>query len=148
MSATQQKSNTCVETTEVVFLILGALIGAIGCLSRPDYNLPIFLFTYVITKYFATSADGDKDQLFCIILMAWSFGVDALFIIFVYSDIWESSEYKSLAGWEDELHTCSLVCCIINMIVKLCYILFKFFADGGKLWHGFKVTFCCCCVKG
>lgn len=29
----------------------GALFGAIGCLSRADYNLPIFLFAYIAWNY-------------------------------------------------------------------------------------------------
>jgi hypothetical protein len=49
--APTQTRDTVKEGCETAFLIFGALVGAIGCLTRPDYNLPIFLFTYVITKY-------------------------------------------------------------------------------------------------
>lgn len=31
--------------------LLGALLGAIGCLGRPDYNLPVFLFAYIAWNY-------------------------------------------------------------------------------------------------
>lgn len=29
----------------------GAFLGAIGCLTRADYNLPIFLFAYITWNY-------------------------------------------------------------------------------------------------
>jgi DNA-binding transcriptional regulator WhiA len=31
--------------------LAGAFLGAIGCLSRADYNLPIFLFAYIAWNY-------------------------------------------------------------------------------------------------
>lgn len=31
--------------------LAGAFFGAIGCLSRADYNLPIFLFAYIAWNY-------------------------------------------------------------------------------------------------
>lgn len=36
----------------VPFLFLfGAVLGAIGCLGRADYNLPVFLFAYIAWNY-------------------------------------------------------------------------------------------------
>ena len=31
--------------------LLGAVTGAIGCLGRADYNLPVFLFAYIAWSY-------------------------------------------------------------------------------------------------
>lgn len=31
--------------------LLGAVLGAIGCLGRADYNLPVFLFAYIAWSY-------------------------------------------------------------------------------------------------
>ncbi len=31
--------------------LLGALVAAIGCLGRADYNLPVFLFAYIAWNY-------------------------------------------------------------------------------------------------
>lgn len=36
--------------------LLGAVIGAIGCLGRADYNLPVFLFAYIAWSYMKVSA--------------------------------------------------------------------------------------------
>lgn len=33
------------------FFLVGAVIGAIGCLGRADYNLPVFLFAYIAWSY-------------------------------------------------------------------------------------------------
>lgn len=142
-----QTRDTVKEGCETAFLVFGALVGAVGCLTRPDYNLPIFLFTYVITKYFTKGIEDDKDQFFCLILMAWSFAIDALFFIFVYGEVWDTTAYHTLAKFEDGLHTMAVICVAINACVKLGYIIFKCTQDAGKLWQGFKYTFCCCCFK-
>lgn len=42
--------------------LLGALIGAIGCLGRPDYNLPIFLFAYIAWNYMRVSANWPEPK--------------------------------------------------------------------------------------
>lgn len=34
----------------------GALLGAIGCLARADYNLPLFLFAYIAWNYLRVSS--------------------------------------------------------------------------------------------
>lgn len=43
--------NTHSDSSKTSFIptlfLVGALLGAIGCLSRADYNLPIFLFAYI-----------------------------------------------------------------------------------------------------
>ena len=47
--------------------LFGALIGAIGCLGRPDYNLPIFLFAYIAWNYMRVShlIPGTKTSCHC-----------------------------------------------------------------------------------
>ena len=143
----QNKTAGCKESVEKALLGCGILCGMIGCLSRADYNLPIFLFTYVTVNIFKSkSADGDKDIFWCMLLLAFSFLIDVLFFTFVYFEVWKSTEYEAIAKWEDNLHDASAMCCIINMGIKAAYIIFKFCADGKKLWHGFLDTFCCCFV--
>ena len=45
-------SNSSGPTAYVPFLFLfGAILGAIGCLGRADYNLPVFLFAYIAWSY-------------------------------------------------------------------------------------------------
>ena len=42
--------------------LLGALFGAIGCLGRADYNLPVFLFAYIAWIYMQVSSKEPEDQ--------------------------------------------------------------------------------------
>ncbi len=57
--------------------------------------------------------------MFCLILMAFSFGVDALFFIFVYADIWDTVAYRNMAKFEDGLHSMAAICVCINACVKV-----------------------------
>merc|ERR1712194_410613 len=144
----ENKKANCKESVEKSLLGCGILAGMVGCMARADYNLPIFLFTYVtVTIFKSKNSNGDVALFWCIILMAWSFFIDFLFFTFVYFDVWKSTEYEAIAKWEDDLHTASSMCCLISMGIKAAYIIFKFCADGKELWNGFLDTFCCCFVS-
>jgi len=42
--------------------LLGALFGAIGCLGRADYNLPVFLFAYIAWIYMQVASTEPENQ--------------------------------------------------------------------------------------
>jgi len=46
----QKSSGSAAQYVPYIFLI-GAVVGAIGCLGRADYNLPLFLFAYIAWSY-------------------------------------------------------------------------------------------------
>ena len=50
------KGNKALSNYVPYLFLLGAVIGAIGCLGRADYNLPVFLFAYIAWNYLAVSS--------------------------------------------------------------------------------------------
>lgn len=50
----KKKSGGAASFIPYLFL-LGAILGAIGCLGRADYNLPVFLFAYISWNYLRVS---------------------------------------------------------------------------------------------
>lgn len=48
-----QKGNKALAGYVPYLFLLGAVVGAIGCLGRADYNLPVFLFAYIAWNYLA-----------------------------------------------------------------------------------------------
>ena len=95
-----------------VFLA-GAVIGAIGCLGRADYNLPVFLFGYVAFNYLR----GHK-LLVCVIF-AFSVIIDVLWFIFIYLNVWMRNEYTNLAPWETNIHKMCFIITCINLVMKV-----------------------------
>ena len=42
--------------------LVGALFGAIGCLGRADYNLPVFLFAYIAWIYMQVNLEEPENK--------------------------------------------------------------------------------------
>lgn len=108
----QPKGSVALQYIPYLFLT-GAVIGAIGCLGRADYNLPVFLFGYVAFNYLR----GHKHLVAAIFL--FSVIVDVLWFFFIYLNVWMRDEYVDLAKWETGIHKMCLVVTIINLVLKV-----------------------------
>lgn len=104
--------------------LVGAFLGAIGCLSRADYNLPIFLFAYITWSYpkvrlikFKSFPKLKKVEI--IVLFLFSFFVDVIWFFYISRSIWKSEEYQKLAPWETGLHTTVNWVTFLNFILKV-----------------------------
>ena len=49
--------------------LLGALFGAIGCLGRADYNLPVFLFAYIAWIYMQVHSLESKNKRYSLVYL-------------------------------------------------------------------------------
>lgn len=106
------KPSAAIQYIPYLFLA-GAIIGAVGCLGRADYNLPVFLFGYVAFNYLR----GHKHLVAAIFL--FSVIVDVLWFFFIYLNVWMRDEYAQLAKWELGIHKMCLVVTIINLVLKV-----------------------------
>lgn len=132
--------------------LVGAIVGAVGCLSRPDYNLPVFLFSYIVWHYLedkthdvpytAITAGGlnnmvdglksKKNRI--VVLLIWSLIVDVLWSFYIAMRSWNSTAYEQLANWEGGLHWCSFICMLINFVLKIVCVITSccWLTDVGK----------------
>jgi hypothetical protein len=109
---TASRGSAAVQYIPYLFLT-GAVIGAIGCLGRADYNLPVFLFGYVAFNYLR----GHKHLVAAI--FAFSVIVDLIWFFFIYLNVWMRDEYVNLAQWETGIHKMCLIVTIINLVLKV-----------------------------
>lgn len=110
----QANSRGSAAVTYIPYIFLaGAVVGAVGCLGRADYNLPVFLFGYVAFSYLR----GQKHLVAAI--FAFSVIVDLLWFFFIYLNVWMRDEYVNLAKWETGIHKMCLVVTIINFVLKV-----------------------------
>ena len=103
--------------------LAGALLGAIGCLGRSDYNLPVFLFAFIAWNYLA----NQKSVVTC--LFAFSLIVDVIWFFVIGWGTWSSDAYAKLAPWEGGLHKVTKIVVAINFILKIASIGLSFAFD-------------------
>ena len=116
--------------------LLGSFLGAIGCLSRADYNLPIFLFAYIAWNYLNVSFRFNlnlfspilitflqRQQVYVILLFVFSLIVDIIWYFFIVRKVWGSDDYIHLAPWETKLHSTVNWVAGINFVLKVRNIL-------------------------
>lgn len=102
------------------FFLVGAVVGAIGCLGRADYNLPVFLFAYIAWSYLrVTSVNRQSHKYIVMVVFVYSLIIDALWFVFIYLIIINSDDYDSLAPWERGIQKCSCIVMIINFFIKV-----------------------------
>ncbi|OMJ82040.1 hypothetical protein SteCoe_17367 [Stentor coeruleus] len=107
-----------------VFLVCAG-ISILCCLARPDFNLPLFVFAWMIWK------EGDPTQkVRLIILMIITFVVDFIWLCYWGSAWGDESES---GGWEAGVHHFVFAMSIINFIVKLAAIVLAFMAEKSTI---------------
>ena len=93
-----------------VFLVCAG-ISILCCLARPDFNLPLFVFAWLIWK------EGDEIQKFrVIILMVVTFIVDFIWLCY-WGSAW--GDENESGAWEAGVHHIVFAMSIINFIVKV-----------------------------
>lgn len=93
-----------------IFLAIAG-IAVLSCLARPDFNLPLFVFAWLVW----TQADkGERLKVF--ILMAVTLLVDLIWL-FYWGSEWSGD--TSLGAWERSVQHFALAMSVINFLLKI-----------------------------
>lgn len=93
-----------------IFLVCAGT-AILTCLARPDFNLPLFVFAWMIWK------EGDEVQKFrLILLMALTFIVDFIWLCY-WGSAW--SDENDSGSWESGIHHFVFAVSVIGFIVKV-----------------------------
>jgi hypothetical protein len=103
-----------------VFLVL-SLLSCLTCLERPDYDLVLFVFAYLM---WSMPKSSHKVRLYY--LMAWTAIVDLVWLIF-WGTFWDSEDYS--ANNPTGVNTFILIVSIIKYILKVLLLVLLFFMD-------------------
>ncbi|CAD8125772.1 unnamed protein product [Paramecium sonneborni] len=99
------------EWPKKLFLAI-AFISCFTCYARPDYNLPLFAFAYLLW-------DIDRpvsQKIRLIYLFVYSWIIDFVWLVY-WGPFWNSSTFSH--NWADGIQTFVLVLSVINFILKL-----------------------------
>ena len=92
--------------------IFGAVLGALACFVRPDYNLPLYMFIYVMRRM-AGNQGGEKIKMLVLMFITWV--VDFVWLLY-WAPFYRSEKMKD---WEYGIHMFTIVIVIIEFIFKL-----------------------------
>ena len=113
------------------FLLFGAIIGGINCLSRPDFNLIIYLYLYFIWDHCSDSKEIQNVEK----LNSWFFLIFSLLIDIFWTLFW-SGKWSHIKDFEKFIHIVIIILSWVGIGVKG----FIIFAIGLIEWAGIKST--------
>lgn len=112
-----------------LFLLIGAGIGAFNCLTRPDYNLIIYLYIYFIWD----SCSDQKEMQSSEKLNSWFFLIFSIFVDLFWTLFW-SGKWSHIKDFERTIHVIVIITSWIAIGLKG----FIVFAIGLIEWSSIK----------
>ena len=96
--------------------LVQAIIACFTCYARPDYNLPLFLFAYILWDAKEKLTDNYVHKFRLTIMFIISLIVDLVWIIY-WGCFWGEDAFDN--AWNSGLHTFVLLMSIINFVIKV-----------------------------
>jgi hypothetical protein len=111
------------------FLIIGAALAAFNCLTRPDYNLIIYLYIYFVFD----SCGDNKEMQSSEKLNSWFFLIFSILIDLFWTMFW-SGKWSHIRDFERTIHVIVIITSWVAIGVKG----FIIFAIGLIEWSSIK----------
>lgn len=111
------------------FLLIGAVIGGINCLSRPDYNLIIYLYLYFIWDQCNDLKEMQNSEK----LNSWFFLIFSVVVDVFWTLFW-SGKWSHIKDFEKFIHVLVIILSWVGIGVKG----FIIFAIGLIEWSSIK----------
>ena len=89
--------------------LAGAILGALSCFARADFNLPLYAFLYIMWD------QDDNNKLKLMLLLAITFLGDFLWLVYWVPHWWSDEGSKLQSG----LHNFVIFCSFANFLLKL-----------------------------
>jgi len=107
--------------------LVEAIIACFTCYSRADYNLPLFLFAYILWDQKDKLNDCMIHRFRMTLIFIFSAIIDLVWLIY-WGAFWGNEEFKR--SWDSGLHTFVIVMSSINLALKVVIIGLIFFTDN------------------
>lgn len=100
--------------------IAGAVFGGLSCFARPDFNLPLYAFIYLMWDHglvsnFYLTAQDEKYRILGLMVVTWV--VDFIWLVY-WGPFWNSEEMKD---WERGVHSWTLFWSSVGFLFKVSY---------------------------
>ena len=104
-------------------LVTGAILGALACFVRPDYNLPLYMFIYIMRKNPQICTGGEKAKILVLMFVTWI--VDLVWLLY-WAPFYRSDKMRD---WEYGIHMFTIIIVIIEFIFKLAMMILLALVD-------------------
>ena len=111
------------------FFLLGAAIGGFNCLTRPDYNLVIYLYIYFIWDKCSDNKEMQSSEK----LNSWFFLIFSVLIDVFWTLFW-SGKWSHIKDFEKTIHVIVIITSWVAIGIKG----FIIFAIGLVEWSSIK----------
>lgn len=111
------------------FFLLGAAIGGFNCLTRPDYNLVIYLYIYFIWDKCSDKKEMQSSEK----LNSWFFLIFSVLIDVFWTLFW-SGKWSHIKDFEKTIHVIVIITSWVAIGIKG----FIIFAIGLVEWSSIK----------
>lgn len=111
------------------FFLLGAAIGGFNCLTRPDYNLVIYLYIYLIWDKCSPNKEMQSSEK----LNSWFFLIFSVLIDVFWTLFW-SGKWSHIKDFEKTIHVIVIITSWVAIGIKG----FIIFAIGLVEWSSIK----------
>lgn len=113
------------------FFLLGAAIGGFNCLTRPDYNLVIYLYIYFIWMNCGDNKEMQSSEK----LNSWFFLIFSVLIDVFWTLFW-SGKWSHIKDFEKTIHVIVIITSWVAIGIKG----FVIFAIGLVEWSSIKAS--------
>ena len=104
--------------------LISAFIASLTCFARPDYNLPLYIFTYMawglqrVEIFFYNYIKYEQSQKGRIAwLLVFTLIIDIIWVLY-WATFWGSSSFEK-GYWENGIHNFVVALSILNLILKV-----------------------------
>ena len=108
-------------------LITGAVLGALACFVRPDYNLPLYMFIYIMRKNTHILDTLERFKILFLMFITWV--VDLVWLLY-WAPFYRSDKMRD---WEYGIHMFTIIVVILEFVFKLAMMLVIIFVDKDNL---------------
>ena len=112
--------------------IIGAVLGALACFVRPDYNLPLYMFIYIMRKNPMVCDGIERIKILLLMFITWV--VDLVWLLY-WAPFYRSDKMRD---WEYGIHMFTIVVVILELIFKIFATGFMVYVDKDTLAHSQK----------
>ena len=107
--------------------IAGAVLGAFACFVRPDYNLPLYMFIYVMRRMTLSEIGQEKIKMLVLMFITWV--IDLVWLLY-WAPFFRSDKMRD---WEYGIHMFTIFIVIVEFIFKLIMMIIVVLVDQADL---------------
>ncbi len=109
-------------------LLVCAGLAAFNCLTRPDYNMVLYIYVYYVFYHMEDCLENQaREKLNCFYFMCYSLVIDIVWVLF-----W-SGKWSHVENFERTAHIIVVVLSWLGIVLKIINLIVYFIVEGNSI---------------